>query len=84
MHFQPSGFCYLLHVFLNRDCLFPALISLSVKWVSGCHGGRVRHGMQHKQTLFPGPPNFGVGTGTPTPSEDHASEVNIQGSVGHL
>lgn len=38
MHFQPSGFCYLLHVFLNRDRLFPALVSLSVKWVSGCHG----------------------------------------------
>lgn len=40
--------------------------------------------MQHKQTLFAGPPNSGVGTGTPTPSEDHASEVKIQGSAGHL
>lgn len=40
--------------------------------------------MQHKQTLFAGPPNSGVGTGTPTPSEDYASEVKIQGSAGHL
>lgn len=40
--------------------------------------------MQHKQTFFAGPPNSGVGTGTPTPCEDHAGEVNIQGSAASL